>query len=172
RGKTLGPPEGGHYRRAIRAALTREESFSLSVHASSASFFATTIRGNRVPDIAATATLGPRAPDASMRRTLNVGFSSATSTQPTIAAPSVVSATCMRPSVPASSTRVALPNVRPPPCENATYDCGFSLGAVNHATTTSLPLAAIDGPLIGHASILKLSAWTRIGIDHFAPARR
>ena len=37
---------------------------------------------------------------------------------------------------------------------------------------TSLPLAAIEGPLIGHASILKLSAWTRMGIDHFGPARR
>jgi len=50
-----------------------------------ASFFATPSRGKRVPEMSATATLGPRVPSAPMRRTLNVDFSLANSTQPTTA---------------------------------------------------------------------------------------
>src|ERR1700682_6435504 len=107
-----------------------------------------------------------------MRRTLNCDLQFARSTHPTIADPSLRSATLIRPPELTSSTRMAGPNVRPLSCEYATYERFCSLGAVNHATMTSPSRAAIAGPLIGQPAILKLSLWTGIGGDHRPAARR
>ena len=80
------------------------------------------------------------------------------STHMTAAEPSSSNCTPSRPKELASSTRTGAAKVRPASWEKARNARPWSPLAMNQATATSRPRAAMAGPLMGQASIIQPSA--------------
>ena len=62
--------------------------------------------------------------------------------------------------------RIGAENVAPASVENATFTCAEPFAAVNQATATRVPSAAIAGPLVGQALITQPSRATGAGVVH------
>src|SRR3972149_1347314 len=86
-------------------------------------------------------------PSGLMLRSLTCALSPATSIQLTSASPLSNAIAPTRPRGLPSSTRIGAPNFNPPSVDRATFTCGLSSGAVNHAIAAFDPAEESEGPL-------------------------
>src|SRR5215475_7272646 len=104
------------------------------------------MRGNPpevTPDVPDTLVAGATAPFALNRRVWSCGPCAVRSIQLTTESPEAKLTTSTRPAGLPPSTRIFVPNVLPASEDISRFTCGFSFGAVNHATATFFPFDEI-----------------------------